>query len=264
MGKDIFDNELNHFGILGMKWGIRRYQSKDGSLTELGKKRLNYDRYVSGRTTDSTVKKGTKVSRFVQSPYATAYERKIESTTDPKEKKEWENKYKGYMDNQLNTDKNLDTKYVSVDNQRNTPGKPKGTDFYADVFTYSFTQKANAPLTMYEVKKDLRVASAQQVINHLVKDAGSVTIKSLIKNGGDIRNITMNYTWNRPYKETVNERFKKKGYDAIDDPNDPDSDMPIIVFNAKENLGQPYSTESGAKAIDRILKERAKKALNKK
>lgn len=32
-------NELRHHGILGMKWGRRRYQNKDGSLTAAGKKR---------------------------------------------------------------------------------------------------------------------------------------------------------------------------------------------------------------------------------
>ena len=31
--------ELKHWGIKGMKWGIRRYQNKDGSLTRAGKKR---------------------------------------------------------------------------------------------------------------------------------------------------------------------------------------------------------------------------------
>lgn len=32
-------NELYHYGIKGMKWGVRRYQNKDGSYTEAGKKR---------------------------------------------------------------------------------------------------------------------------------------------------------------------------------------------------------------------------------
>lgn len=34
------DVELYHHGIRGMRWGIRRYQNKDGSLTAAGKKRI--------------------------------------------------------------------------------------------------------------------------------------------------------------------------------------------------------------------------------
>ena len=35
----VYSDELCHYGIRGMRWGIRRYQNKDGSLTAAGKKR---------------------------------------------------------------------------------------------------------------------------------------------------------------------------------------------------------------------------------
>lgn len=35
---DYLEGQLQHHGILGMKWGVRRYQNEDGSLTDAGKK----------------------------------------------------------------------------------------------------------------------------------------------------------------------------------------------------------------------------------
>lgn len=37
------DGELYHYGIKGQKWGVRRYQNKDGSLTPAGKKRAKQE-----------------------------------------------------------------------------------------------------------------------------------------------------------------------------------------------------------------------------
>ena len=54
-------NELCHHGILGMKWGIRRYQNADGTLTPKGKKR--YNKLTGSRKEVKLEKKPKKLKR---------------------------------------------------------------------------------------------------------------------------------------------------------------------------------------------------------
>ena len=58
------EDELYHFGVKGMKWGVRRYQNEDGSLTSLGKKR---DKMLSDR---KTAKKHSTTSNMVKAEYS--------------------------------------------------------------------------------------------------------------------------------------------------------------------------------------------------
>jgi hypothetical protein len=81
-------NELQHFGILGMKWGIRRYQNKDGSLTPAGKKKdlKEVDKEIKKRNADLFVKSNNYAADRINGKWIDDFNKK------------WEDAFKGYDD----------------------------------------------------------------------------------------------------------------------------------------------------------------------
>lgn len=94
-------DELMHYGILGMHWGIRRYQNPDGTLTDAGKKRLsknqkqfrdatvnnqysetfeNYSKLplVKKMSCSKTIKKARKVIEQCDSDYRRVYKEELD------------------------------------------------------------------------------------------------------------------------------------------------------------------------------------------
>lgn len=103
-------SELKHHGIKGQKWGVRRFQNSDGSLTAAGRKRYGAEDY---KNTLNKVKQADKtlntVKKAINEADAKSYEKKVKYELSKMSDKELQQAV-----NRLN----MEERYSQVMNQR--------------------------------------------------------------------------------------------------------------------------------------------------
>lgn len=82
---------LQHYGVLDMKWGVRRYQNKDGSLTAAGRARFDkkdekWAKKKGDKITETARKKSSKeldryAAELLQNPNALTSRGKLSAAT---------------------------------------------------------------------------------------------------------------------------------------------------------------------------------------
>lgn len=107
-----FEDFLMHHGIKGQKWGVRRYQNSDGSLTDEGRERYRYENY------------GTKFKQGIYRKY----------TGSTKDRRYFRRNYSDKIDNEdFSVEQSSRLHHITPDSNFNISVNPKRLYAYTDV-----------------------------------------------------------------------------------------------------------------------------------
>ena len=191
-------DEMYHWGIKGMKWGVRRFQNKDGSLTDAGGKRYNGSDYQPKKSL------GQKISDYKK---ASAKKKQLKKARDARAaKKEAEEKEKAEAEQRR---KDLNAGKIKAKDMTNEELKERTERLKAEKTYKQLQQETDTTSKVASIGKEFAKKMWEQAIVPAATEAGKQILKDKLidaaKKKTGVEEFDLDKFWNNRNKMSTKE-----------------------------------------------------------